>query len=78
MIATWWPRSDLATGAVDRDFKGSADLAHRHVGKSAKSADQDCDRHAFDRVQVDRRAAQYRIGKFISTTSPVDGSTAYN
>lgn len=32
-----------SAGAVDRDLKGSADLAHPGVGKSAKSADQDCD-----------------------------------
>lgn len=48
-------------GAVDRDLKSSANLAHPGVGKPAKSAGQDPYRDAFDRVEVDRRTARDRI-----------------
>jgi len=50
-----------SASAVDSDLKGRADFAHPGVGKPAKSADQDYDRDAFDRVQVNRRTARDRV-----------------
>jgi len=40
---------------VDRYLEGRADLTHPGVGQPAEPVDQNRDRDAFDRVQVDRR-----------------------
>jgi hypothetical protein len=54
--ATW------SSGAVHRHLEGRTNGAHPGVGKSAKPADQDRDRHTFDRVQVHGRTARDRVG----------------
>jgi hypothetical protein len=42
--------------AIDSHLQGSADLMHPCVSKSPDSFDKDCDRDAFDRIQIHRRA----------------------
>jgi len=46
---------------VDRDSESATDVAQAGVGETAESFDEDTDRDALDRVQVDGRTPGDRI-----------------
>ena len=48
--------------AGDCDVQGSADLRHSDVADPSQSRDEQFDRHAFHRVEVDRAAPGHRVG----------------
>lgn len=52
----------MSVGAVDRDCKGRADVPHPGFGQPANAVNENCDRDALDRVQVDRRTLRDWIG----------------
>ena len=51
----------MSAVAVDRDFEGATDLPQAGIGQTAESFDEDADRDALDRVEVDGRAPRDRI-----------------
>ena len=46
---------------VDRDRESAADLAHAGVAETAESFDEDAERDALNRVEVDGRTPEDRI-----------------
>lgn len=51
----------MSARAIDGDFESLADLAQSFVAEPPDSVDQHGDRHAFDRVEVDRAELRDRV-----------------